>query len=40
MIKAIYKGKKNVQLINDEIPKAGDNDIVIKLFIQAYAARM
>lgn len=30
MIKAIYKGKKNVQLINDEIPKAGDNDIVIK----------
>lgn len=30
MIKTIYNGKKNIKFINSEIPKAGDNDIVIK----------
>lgn len=30
MIKAIYNGKKDIKLINAEVPKVGDNDILIK----------
>ncbi len=30
MIKAIYKGKENIKLIEEEMPKCGDNDIIVK----------
>ena len=30
MIKAIYNGKKSIELVNAPVPKANDNDIVIK----------
>lgn len=36
MIKTIYNGKKNIKFINSEIPKAGDNDIVIKKHLFKY----